>query len=175
MTPPAQPERYLPISSCEDCPHTEFVQGLLFKCDLTGIQIKEDWSFPEWCPLSPRPAPAAPAPNQHVCPHLEYRNDVGFCHYHDNPIQLNTMPEGTTCEECQRFRKPECPYPGSNITMNKCKAFLINLQHHDASIRNQTLIDICKICGAEEYGACVGEDCPVGAYRQSQQQKQEKQ
>lgn len=87
--------------------------------------------------LCSRPASTAPTPNQHVCPHLEYRNDVGFCHYHDNPIQLNTMPEGTTCEDCQRFRKPECPYPDSNITMNKCKAFLINLKQHDAAIRQQ--------------------------------------
>ena len=67
MTTPApatlsvQPERYLPISSCEDCHHTELVHGLLFKCNLTGIQIKEDWSFPEWCPLSSRPAGQIPA------------------------------------------------------------------------------------------------------------------
>lgn len=111
-----------------------------------------------------RPASTAPTPNQHVCPHLEYRNDVGFCHYHDNPIQLNTMPEGTTCEDCQRFRKPECPYPDSNITMNKCKAFLINLKQHDAAIRQQVLDDICKNCGAKEYGTCVGTDCPCGSY-----------
>lgn len=37
---------------------------------------------------------------------------------------LNTQPEGTTCEDCQRFRKDECPYPGSNITMTMCNAFL---------------------------------------------------
>lgn len=60
-TKPEQPERYLPISSCEVCHHSVFVHGLLFKCDLTGIQIKEDWSFPEWCPLSSRPAGQIPA------------------------------------------------------------------------------------------------------------------
>ena len=39
-----------------------------------------------------------------------------------------------------------------------------SLAEHDADIRNDVLEDICKNCGAKGYGACVGMDCPVGAY-----------
>lgn len=51
--------------------------------------------------------------------------------------KLNTQPEGTTCEDCQRFEKSDCPYPGSNITMIMCNSFLFDIKQHDAALRAQ--------------------------------------
>jgi hypothetical protein len=50
------------------------------------------------------------------------------------PSRLNTQPKGCTCEDCIRFRDAECPYPDSNITMNRCNSFLLNIEEHNAAI-----------------------------------------
>ena len=55
--------------------------------------------------------------------------------------RLNTQPKGTTCEDCQRFRTKECPYPESNITITKCNSFMIDLESHDAAIAAQARED----------------------------------
>lgn len=47
---------------------------------------------------------------------------------------LNTQPKGCFCEDCIRFRKKDCPYPGSNITMTMCNSFLIDIINHDAKV-----------------------------------------
>ena len=49
--------------------------------------------------------------------------------------RLNTQPKGTTCEDCQRFRKEECPYPESNITITRCNSFLMDIEQHDSTTR----------------------------------------
>jgi hypothetical protein len=82
----------------------------------------------------------------------------------------NTQPKGTTCEDCQRFRKEECPYPESNITITRCNSFLMDVEQHDTAIRNDTLdkllTDICKQCPIrneemplEDYSAETCEVC----------------
>jgi RNA polymerase subunit RPABC4/transcription elongation factor Spt4 len=65
--------------------------------------------------------------------------------------RLNTQPKGCTCEDCQRFRKEDCPYPGSNITMDRCNSFLIDIEQHDAQVaraatlaENKRLLDAIK-------------------------------
>ena len=52
---------------------------------------------------------------------------------HD-PIRLNTQPEGCDCRDCQRYRKDECPYPGSNPTIYICNSFLMDVKEHDAKV-----------------------------------------
>jgi hypothetical protein len=60
---------------------------------------------------------------------------------HPAPAHLNTQPQGCTCEDCIRFRDVECPYPDSNITMDRCNSFLLNIEEHDAAIARQARED----------------------------------
>jgi hypothetical protein len=54
----------------------------------------------------------------------------------DDPIMLNTQPEGCDCRDCQRYQKDECPYPGSNPTIYICNSFIMDVKQHDTAIRN---------------------------------------
>jgi hypothetical protein len=63
----------------------------------------------------------------------------------DDPIRLNTQPEGCDCGDCQRFRKDECPYPGSNPTIYICNSFLMDVKAHDTAIHNATLTPISEV------------------------------
>jgi hypothetical protein len=56
--------------------------------------------------------------------------------------RLNTQPKGCTCEDCQRFRKEDCPYPGSNITMDRCNSFLIDIEQHDAQVAHAATLAV---------------------------------
>jgi hypothetical protein len=65
------------------------------------------------------------------------------------PSRLNTQPKGCTCEDCIRFRDAECPYPDSNITMDRCNSFLLNIDEHDAAIaRTATLAENKRVLDA---------------------------
>lgn len=68
--------------------------------------------------------------NQHGTLFMERVAELG-CASHSSqpaaPAGLNTQPKECTCEDCQRFRHPDCPYPDSNITMDRCCAFMADI------------------------------------------------
>ena len=72
----------------------------------------------------------------HTCPVFTPQHDTRTSRPAPSP-RLNTQPKGTTCEDCQRFRTKECPYPESNITITKCNSFMIDLESHDTAISAQ--------------------------------------
>jgi hypothetical protein len=88
--------------------------------------------------------------HEDVCHVMRYgtvcyrKQNLPCCNFRSRPAplpRLNTQPKGTTCEDCYRFRTEECPYPESNITITRCNSFIIDLEQHDASIRNAARID----------------------------------
>jgi hypothetical protein len=66
------------------------------------------------------------------------------------PSRLNTQPQGCTCEDCIRFRDAECPYPDSNITMNRCNSFLLNIEEHNAAIARAA-----TLAALDAFGKCI--------------------
>jgi predicted Fe-S protein YdhL (DUF1289 family) len=76
--------------------------------------------------------------------------------YEDGAASHTTPPP--ICDRCKTDQEPFCI---------GCERLI----PHDAAItaqaREKVLENICKNCGAKEYGSCVGTDCPVGAYKQS--------
>ena len=69
----------------------------------------------------------------------------------DDPIRLNTQPEGCDCRDCQRYRKDECPYPGSNPTIYICNSFLMDVKQHDTAIRTEERNKILRLVESDEW------------------------